>query len=97
MVAATLAALSGESTVHPPGVTQGNGVITGALGGSQGCSWRGDVGTGKIYGGFFEVLGCSGSLTSLHRPQTCLAWTSHYCLPSIQKVFLHGQGISQLS
>lgn len=89
-VAVTLAALSGEPAKHLPRVMQGTGVTTGTLGVSQDCSWSSGLSTSKRYSGIFKVLGCLGSLASVHRPLTCLASMSNYCLPSIGKVFLHG-------
>ena len=72
-VAATIAALSGEPTVHPPRVMQETRVITGTPGGREGCSQRSSLSTGKRHGGIFEVLGCSGSLGSVHMSQAHLA------------------------
>lgn len=82
IVDVTLAALSGESTVCPNGVMQGTGGSWNP-GGNQGYSWRGSLSTGKRYGGIFELVGCLGSLTSLHGPLTHLAGMSSYCPTSV--------------
>lgn len=68
--------------MHPPGVVQGTGGSW-KPGGSQGCSWRGSLSTDKRCGGIFELVGFLGSLTSVHRPLTHLAWMSSYCSPSV--------------